>query len=175
MALVIAGCNAIPETRQPQTISSQNSNASLERLQQEEPHGQNQKPSTEKQTDSEKSKAPVVQEPQRSDNPYLIATGFGDLAKGQLICQRVADTAARAELAKLIRVTIKEHATDRVREQTSGHVEQDVEVIREELVNEMLQDVKIVDRSVDRTARTCSSTAVMPDKRPMPRILKPSH
>jgi hypothetical protein len=79
------------------------------------------------------------------------------------VCQRVADTAARAELAKLLRVTIKEHAIDRVRERTGKPLEQDIEVVREELVNELLRDVKIVDRRVDRAAGTCSSTALMPN------------
>ncbi|MGH6801778.1 MAG: hypothetical protein ACREC3_00210 [Methyloceanibacter sp.] len=74
----------------------------------------------------------------------------------------MADTAARAELAKLLRVTIKEHAIDRVRERTGKPLEQDIEVVREELVNELLQEVKIVDRKVDKAAGTCSSTAVMP-------------
>ncbi|MGH6804731.1 MAG: LPP20 family lipoprotein, partial [Methyloceanibacter sp.] len=104
---------------------------------------------------------PLAPRPGPSDDQYLTATGYGDLTKGPLICQRVADTAARAELAKLIRVTIKEHASDRVRERTGQPLEQDIEVVREELVNELLQEVKIVDRKVDKAAGTCSSTAVM--------------
>src|SRR5439155_10853765 len=104
---------------------------------------------------------PEAKAPQ-SREQYLVATGYGDLSKGATICQRVSDTAARAELAKLIRVTIKEHAIDRVRERTGKPLEQDIEVVREELVNEQLLDVRIVDRNVDKAAGTCSSTAVMP-------------
>ncbi len=68
----------------------------------------------------------------------------------------------------MIRVTIREHATDRVRERTGKPLEQDIEVVREELVNELLQEVKIVDRKVDKAAGTCSSTAVMPKSRITP-------
>src|SRR5439155_8819774 len=112
---------------------------------------------------------PEAKAPQ-SREQYLVATGYGDLSKGATICQRVSDTAARAELAKLIRVVIKEHAIDRVRERTGKPLEQDIEVVREELVNELLQDAKIVDRKVDKAAGTCSSTAVMPKSQitPMP-------
>jgi len=102
---------------------------------------------------------------QDRETQYLVAVGRGDLKKGLLVCERVADTAARAELAKLIRVQIREHATDRVRERSGQPPEQDIEVIREEIANELLQEVKIIDRSIDEAAGTCSSTAVMPKKR----------
>src|SRR5206468_5117945 len=88
-------------------------------------------------------------QPGHPDDQYLIATGHGVLTKGHLICQRVSETAARAELAKQIRVLVKEHAIDRVRERTGQPLEQDIEIVREEMANELLSDVKIVDRSVN--------------------------
>ncbi len=99
---------------------------------------------------------------------YLIGTGQGDLSKGRLVCRRVSELAARAELAKQIRVWVKEHAVDRVRERTGAPTEQDIEVVREETVNELLQDVKIVDQRVDEAAGTCTSVAVMPKSRVTP-------
>ena len=93
---------------------------------------------------------------------YLVGTGQGDLSKGHLVCRRVSELAARAEVAKQIRVWVKEHAVDRVRERTGAPVEQDIEVVREETVNELLQDVKIVDQRVDEAGGTCTSVAVMP-------------
>jgi hypothetical protein len=35
-------------------------------------------------------------------------------------------------------------------------------VVREEIVQEYLQGVKIIDRRTDEEAKTCSATAVMP-------------
>ena len=99
---------------------------------------------------------------------YLMGTGQGDLSKGRLVCRRVSELAARAELAKQIRVWVKEHAVDHVRERTGAPVEQDIEVVREETVNELLQDVKIVDHRVDEAAGTCTSVAVMPKSRVTP-------
>src|SRR5256712_6948646 len=99
---------------------------------------------------------------------YLIGIGQGDLSKGRLVCRRVSELAARAELAKQIRVWVKEHAVDRVRERTGAPTEQDIEVVREETVNELLQDVKIVDQRVDEAAGTCTSVAVMPKRRVTP-------
>src|SRR5690349_22035029 len=57
----------------------------------------------------------MSQERYRSDQ-YWIGTGQGDLSKGTDVCQRVAELAARADLAKQIRVLIKEHLVDRTRE-----------------------------------------------------------
>lgn len=57
----------------------------------------------------------IDKQPPQPDERLLTAVGYGDLKKGPVICQRVADTAARAELAKLIRVHITERAADRVR------------------------------------------------------------
>jgi hypothetical protein len=92
---------------------------------------------------------------------YLIGKGQGDLAKGKIVCQRVSELSARTDLAKQIRVLVKEHAIDRVRERTGREAEQDIEVIREEIVQEYLQGVKIVDRRIDEAGGTCSATAVM--------------
>lgn len=96
------------------------------------------------------------------ESEYLVATGQGDLTKGVARCEQVADVVARAELAKRIRVQIKEQATDRVRERSGQPLEQDIEIVREQLANEFLQDVKIVARSTDQATNTCSSVAVMP-------------
>ncbi|MGH9425363.1 MAG: hypothetical protein ACRD2L_03535 [Terriglobia bacterium] len=108
------------------------------------------------------ARPPRHQPPTTSATKELTATGYGDLSRGPLICQRVADMAARAELAKLMRVQIQEHAIDRARERTGQPVEQDVEVVREEMAKELLHDVRITERRVDRAAGTCSSTAIMP-------------
>jgi len=100
----------------------------------------------------------------QSDDGYVRATGYGDLAKGLYLCQHSADLAARVELSKLIRVKVTERSTDRIRERTGKEAEQDIEIVREGLVNEVLADVRIVDRKVDKDAGTCSSTAVIPKK-----------
>jgi len=84
------------------------------------------------------------------------------LSKGKLVCQRVSELAARADIAKQIRVQVKEHATDRLRERTGREPEQDIEVVREEIVQEYLQGVTIVDRRIDDEAKTCTAVAVMP-------------
>jgi len=97
---------------------------------------------------------------------YWIGRGQGDLAKGRAICQRVSELSARADLAKQIRVLVKEHLIDRVRERSGRETEQDIELTREELVQEYLQDVKIVDRRIDEESKICTATAVML-KRPM--------
>lgn len=99
-----------------------------------------------------------------SDGEYIRATGYGNLAKGLNLCQHSADLAARVELSKLIHVKVTERSTDRIRERTGKEAEQDIEVVREGLVNEVLSDVRIVDRNVDKEAGTCSSTAVIPKK-----------
>ena len=101
------------------------------------------------------------QERYRSDQ-YWIGTGQGDLSKGSVVCQRVAELAARADLAKQIRVLIKERLVDRTRERTGKEVEQDIELTREEIVQEYLQDVKIVDLRIDEEHKICAATAVMP-------------
>lgn len=96
---------------------------------------------------------------------FLIGRGQGDLGKGKLVCQRVSELAARADIAKQIRVLVKEHATDRLRERTGREAEQDIEVVREEIVQEYLQGVTIMERRADEEAKTCSAVAVMPKNR----------
>ena len=99
-----------------------------------------------------------------SDGEHILATGYGDLAKGLYLCQHSADLAARVELSKLVRVQVTEKSVDRIRERTGKDAEQDIEVVREGLVNEVLTGVRIVNRNVDKEAGTCSSTAVVPKK-----------
>ena len=97
-----------------------------------------------------------------SGDHYLIGKGQGDLSKGKIVCQRVSELSARTDLAKQIRILVKEHMVDRVRERTGREAEQDIELTREEIVQEYLQGVKIVDRQIDEEGKTCSATAVMP-------------
>jgi hypothetical protein len=96
-----------------------------------------------------------------SPDQYLIGKGQGDMAKGPIVCQRVSELSARTDLAKQIRILVKEHMVDRVRERAGHDAEQDIEVTREEIVQEYLQGVKIVDRRIDEATKTCSATAVM--------------
>jgi hypothetical protein len=92
---------------------------------------------------------------------FLIGKGQGDLIKGAVVCQRVAELSARADLAKQIRVLVKERMVDRTRERTGKEAEQDIELTREEIVQEYLQGVKIVDHRIDEEHKTCTATAVM--------------
>lgn len=108
-----------------------------------------------------------------SDGEYIRVTGYGALARGIYLCQHSADLAARVELSKLIRVQVTEKSVDRIRERTGKDVEQDIEVVREGLVNEVLSDVRIVDRNVDKEAGTCSSTAVIPKRILLPTSSNP--
>ena len=108
-------------------------------------------------------------QPQADENPgtyspdrYWIGKGQGDLTKGKIVCQRVSELSARTDLAKQIRVMVKEHLVDRVRERTGRESEQDIELTREELVQEYLLGVKIVDRHIDEDNKVCTATAVMP-------------
>ncbi len=109
-----------------------------------------------------RDQSPRESAPAYDSNQFLIGQGQGDLSKGKLVCQRVSELAARADIAKQIRVQVKEHATDRLRERTGRETEQDIEVVREEIVQEYLQGVTIVDRRIDDEAKTCSAVAVMP-------------
>jgi hypothetical protein len=113
-----------------------------------------------------------------SGDHYLIGKGQGDMAKGPIICQRVSELSARTDLAKQIRILVKEHMVDRVRERTGREAEQDVELTREEIVQEYLQGVKIIDRQIDEDSKTCSATAVMPKSQiqpnPAPDRLEPT-
>lgn len=104
-----------------------------------------------------------------SGDHYLIGNGQGDMAKGQIVCQRVSELSARTDLAKQIRILVKEHMVDRVRERTGREAEQDIELTREEIVQEYLQGVKIVDRRIDEGSKTCSATAVMPKSQIQPK------
>jgi hypothetical protein len=97
-----------------------------------------------------------------SADQYWIGKGQGDLIKGKVVCQRVSELSARTDLAKQIRVLVKEHMVDRVRERSGRESEQDVELTREEIVQEYLQDVKIVDRRIDEENKICTATAIMP-------------
>lgn len=96
---------------------------------------------------------------------YWVGRGQGDLMKGKAVCQRVSELSARTDLAKQIRVLVKEHLVDRVRERSGRETEQDIELTREEIVQEYLQDVKIVDRRIDEEQKFCTATAVMPKNR----------
>lgn len=100
---------------------------------------------------------------------YLIGRGQGDLAKGVIVCQRVSELSARTDLAKQIRILVKEHMVDRVRERGGKETEQDIEVTREEIVQEYLQGVAIVDRRVDEEKKLCTATAVMPKSQVQPK------
>lgn len=104
-----------------------------------------------------------------SSDQYLIGKGQGDMAKGPIICQRVSELSARTDLAKQIRVLVKEHMVDRVRERTGREAEQDIELTREEIVQEYLQGVKIVDHRIDKDSNTCRATAVMPKSQIQPK------
>ena len=103
-----------------------------------------------------------------SDGEYIRATGYGNLTRGLYLCQHSADLAARVELSKLAHVKVTERSTDRIRERTGKEAEQDIEVVREGLVNEVLSDVRIVDRNVNKEAGTCSSTAAIPKRNLFP-------
>ena len=104
-----------------------------------------------------------------SEEQYLIGKGQGDLSKGKMVCQRVSELSARTDLAKQIRVMVKEHMVDRVRDRTGRETEQDIELTREEIVQEYLQGVKIVDRQIDENGKTCSATAIMPRSQVQPK------
>lgn len=80
-------------------------------------------------------------------------------------CASVSELSARTDLAKQIRVLVKEHMVDRVRERSGRESEQDIELTREEIVQEYLQDVKIVDRRIDEENKICTATAIMPRSR----------
>lgn len=114
---------------------------------------------------------PTVQAPSHHNqaavyppDQYVIGIGQGDMAKGSSVCRRVSELSARTEIAKQIRILVKEHMVDRVREQSGRDSEQDIELIREEIVQEYLQGVTIVDRQTDEASHTCSATAVMSRK-----------
>ncbi len=104
-----------------------------------------------------------------SPDQYLVGNGQGDMTKGQIVCQRVSELSARTDLAKQIRILVKEHMVDRVREGAGREAQQDIDLTREEIVQEYLQGVKIVDRRIDEGSKTCSATAVMPKSQIQPK------
>jgi hypothetical protein len=97
-----------------------------------------------------------------SPDQYVIGVGQGDMTKGAIVCQRVSELSARTDLAKQIRILVKEHMVDRIREHSGKDADQEIEVTREEIVQEYLQGVKIIDRQVDQEKNICTATAVMP-------------
>ena len=103
-----------------------------------------------------------------SSDQYVIGIGQGDLSKGTLVCQRVSELSARTDLAKQIRIFVKEHMVDRIREHSANVADQDIELTREEIVQEYLEGVKIVDHHIDEQKNICSATAVMPKNRLQP-------
>ena len=113
-----------------------------------------------------------------SSDQYLVGNGQGDMTKGPIVCQRVSELSARTDLAKQIRILVKEHMVDRVHEGAGREAQQDIELTREEIVQEYLQGVKIVDRRIDESSKTCSATAVMPKSQiqpnPAPNRLDPT-
>lgn len=113
-----------------------------------------------------------------SSDQYLFGKGQGDMAKGPIICRRVSELSARTDLAKQIRILVKVHMVDRIRERTGREAEQDIELTREEIVQEYLQGVKIIDRQIDEDSKTCSATAIMPKSqiqpKPAPDRLEPT-
>jgi hypothetical protein len=92
----------------------------------------------------------------------VIGFGQGDMSKGPIICQRVSELSARTDLAKQIRIFVKEHMVDRVRERSGKEADQDIELTREEIVQEYLQGVKIIERHIDEEKHICTATAIMP-------------
>ncbi len=116
------------------------------------------------------SKQSVEDRGSYSSDQYLIGKGQGDMAKGPIVCQRVSELSARTDLAKQIRILVKEHMVDHVRERSGREAEQDIEVTREELVQEYLQGVKIVDRQIDEDKKICTATAVMPKSQIQPKV-----
>ncbi len=104
-----------------------------------------------------------------SSDQYWIGKGQGDLTKGKVMCQRVSELSARTDLAKQIRVLVKEHLIDRIRERSGRESEQDIELTREEIVQEYLQDVKIVDRRIDEEQKVCTAIAVMSKRHMLPK------
>lgn len=63
---------------------------------------------------------------------------------------------------------VTERSTDRIRERTGKDAEQDIEIVREGLVNEVLSDVRIVERNTNAEAGICASTAVIPKRNLFP-------
>ena len=93
---------------------------------------------------------------------YLIATGYATLTGTRETCRRISETVARAELAKQIKVDIREHFQHTIRQGRDASLEQTFEQRLEETTHEFLRHSTIVQFTVDAAAQTCSSIAVMP-------------
>ena len=164
VALVAAGCSVLPPLHSFAADSGDVRTRAEQSFDQLKQHTGQQ----------DSSKAPSVLRHKVEDRKsysgdhYLIGKGQGDMAKGPIICQRVSELSARTDLAKQIRILVKEHMVDRVRERTGREAEQDIELTREEIVQEYLQGVKIIDRQIDEDSKTCSATAVMPKSQIQP-------
>jgi hypothetical protein len=174
--LVLFGCSTAPAPQPNSDAVRQHTDKAFQQLRaQEQPRAQTEtssqpqssvladQPSGQALTNKTGIQVPLA-EIQQSDDGYVRATGYGNLSKGLSLCQHSADLAARVELSKLIRVQVTERSTDRIRERTGKEAEQDIEIVREGLVNEVLSEVRIVDRTVQKEAGTCASTAVIPKK-----------
>ena len=164
VALIAAGCSVLPPLHSFAADSGDVRTRAEQSFDQLKQHTGQQ----------DSSKAPSVLRHKVEDrnsysgDHYLIGKGQGDMAKGPIICQRVSELSARTDLAKQIRILVKEHMVDRVRERTGREAEQDIELTREEIVQEYLQGVKIIDRQIDENSKTCSATAVMPKSQIQP-------
>lgn len=86
-----------------------------------------------------------------------------------MLDRRGSELLTCADLAKQIRVLLKEHMVERIRDRTGRDPEQDIEVTRKEIVEEYPQGVKIIDHRIDETNNTCSTTAVMPKSQIRPK------
>lgn len=174
--LVLFGCSTTPAPPPNPDAVRQHADKAFQQLhEQEHPQAHTEtssQPQSSAIADQPSGQAPTnrtgIQVPlaeiQPSDDGYVRAIGYGNLSKGLSLCQHSADLAARVELSKLIRVKVTERSTDRIRERTGKDAEQDIEIVREGLVNEVLSEVRIVDRTVQKDVGTCSSTAVIPKK-----------
>ena len=183
--LMMLGCSTVPSPATNPAAVRQHADKAFQQLQgQEHPQEQGASPSSQSASSAEDTTSPAASSVQKgvqiplaeigpSDGEYVRATGYGNLAKGLYLCQHSADLAARVELSKLVRVQVKEKSVDRIREKTGKDAEQDIEVVREGLVNEVLSDVRVVDRKVDKEAGTCSSTAVIPRRNLFPATPRP--
>jgi hypothetical protein len=169
--LFMSSCSTGPPATNAESVRQHADNAfhDLKAQEQRQESGPSSLPGT---GDTPAPPAPSVQhgvqiplaEIDSSDGETIRATGYGPLAKGLTLCQYSADLAARVELSKLIRVQVTEKSVDRIRERTGKNAEQDIEVVREGVVNEVLSDVRIINRNIDKEAGTCSSTAVIPKR-----------
>ena len=180
--LMVLGCSTAPTPATNPDAVRQHADKAFQQLKAQENAQQQQPGNSQSLThastpgDTPANPAPSVKEGVQiplaeigpSDGEYIRATGYGNLAKGLYLCQHSADLAARVELSKLVRVKVTERSTDRIRERTGKEAEQDIEVVREGLVNEVLSDVRIVDRKVDKEAGTCSSIAMIPKRNLFP-------